>query len=237
MVVIKSFLQKNNMLYLVQSITLRELIKLLPFVSIISLPEVERWGTQRVNNIMQEIWKVYPKLEWVMVSNMGNVKTLDVNVKTKLGSRNYKELNRKITQSTKVKNKTKYGVVNLHSKTYHVHRLVAETFIPNPEQKICVNHIDGDGLNNMVENLEWCTFQENNHHTAKVLRRMGKIINGRNLTEIADTLGSKTHSLVNDRIRRGWCKDCALTITNGGTCVHRVKKPYPKNRKSKLKNN
>ena len=72
-----------------------------------------------------------------------------------------------------------YLLINLYkngkSYTKLVHRLVAETFVPNPTYKPEVNHKDGNPKNNNITNLEWVTAAENVHHSYKVLHRRGSM--------------------------------------------------------------
>lgn len=107
---------------------------------------------------MEEIWKTIKGFENYKVSNTGKVYSLD---KSKV-------------MKPWVINSGYYciGLSNREiSKRKLVHRLVALTFIENPLNKEQVNHIDGNKLNNNVDNLEWTTASENVNHN-KVLGRL-----------------------------------------------------------------
>lgn len=116
-----------------------------------------------------EIWKSldflgYPNYE---VSNMGRIKTL-----------NYKRSGKEKILKTY---KDKYGYLISHlynnskGKTYFVHRLVALTFIPNPEKLPMINHKDESRDNNCVENLEWCDCKYNLNYGSRNIRLRKKL--------------------------------------------------------------
>lgn len=93
------------------------------------------------------------------ISNLGKVKSLERVTKIPNSYRKEKE------KILKASVRSGYYVVNLRKnnirKSYQIHRLVAQAFIPNPENKSYVNHIDFNKKNNNVSNLEWCTQKEN----------------------------------------------------------------------------
>lgn len=70
----------------------------------------------------------------------------------------------KLKEEMHITNQSGYEIVNINGRVLLIHRIVAECFIPNPENKPIVNHKDGNKTNNHVENLEWCTNSENVQH-------------------------------------------------------------------------
>ena len=111
---------------------------------------------------MKEIWKDYKNYEGLyQVSNLGRMRSLDRWVNSKNGSMQF----RKGRILKLGNNKQGYLSVNLCKnnkiKTYLVHRIIAEVFLPNPDNLPQVNHKDEDKTNNSVDNLEWCTQSYN----------------------------------------------------------------------------
>ena len=85
-------------------------------------------------------------------------------------SRNYNKTGRIKKLKPFLNPRLGYLQINLGKRSHYIHRLVAETFIPNPENKPEVNHKNGIRNDNRVENLEWCLHSENIKHSYDVLK-------------------------------------------------------------------
>lgn len=121
---------------------------------------------------MEEVWKDIKGYERLyQISNFGNVRSLDrvFYQKNPWGfCSTFKYKGRKISPTT---NRNGYYYVDLTNrqkrKRFYVHRLVAESFIPKDCNRPHINHKDLNKKNNNVENLEWCSREENMRHAVK----------------------------------------------------------------------
>lgn len=135
----------------------------------------------------EEIWKGIEGYETLyQISNQGIVKSLDRIIKHKTGK--LQPIKGLILKGDT--NNAGYHRIRLFSisskERVFVHRLVAQTFIPNPLNLPCVNHKDGNKKNNRVDNLEWTNYPDNIKHaysTGLAIHPVGEQWHNSKLTE------------------------------------------------------
>lgn len=157
---------------------------------------------------MEEVWKDIKGYEGsYQVSNLGRVKSID-----RLDSANHR-LRGKI-KSTSIRPNGYENVIlckNSKRKGYSVHRLVAEAFISNPENKPQVNHIDENKTNNRVNNLEWCTNKDNMNYGSRTTKALVKISKSVYCFETSKTYINARHA--SDEL--GLSRECVRDVCLG----------------------
>lgn len=128
-------------------------------------------------NNSKEIWKDIQYYEgFYQVSNTGKVRSCDRTIVDSIGRKHF--YNGQVLTPMVVAGG--YLEVNLsrgdERKPFHIHRLVAQAFLPNPKNLPCINHIDENKQNNAAQNLEWCSYKYNTNYGTC----MGRAIQTRN---------------------------------------------------------
>lgn len=111
-----------------------------------------------------------------------------------------------------------YNTICLSNKgikyNFQVHRLVANAFIPNPNNYHCVNHKDENKLNNSVENLEWCTHSYNTNYGTCIERYSTK--NKKSIQQLKDgVLVNEFASAIDAEKQYGFCRSSISQCCNG----------------------
>ena len=111
-----------------------------------------------------------------------------------------------------------YLRVSIGKQLMFVHRLVAEKYIPNPDNKTQVNHKDGNKLNNCVDNLEWVSNQENrNHAIDNGLYLIGEKCPWHKITE-EDVIYIRRHK--NEKTQKEWAEIYGVSRSTIGDIIH-----------------
>ena len=130
-----------------------------------------------------EIWKSHPDIEGIEVSTLGRVRTLD---RLESSEERTQFTKGRVLKQSENSNGYLQVCFRMNNKSFYkrVHRLVAQTFLPNPDGFQMVNHRDCNRKNNNVENLEWCTASYNSKYREKFGNALSKPVLAINLSTL-----------------------------------------------------
>lgn len=188
-----------------------------------------------------EIWKDIKGYEGLyQVSNLGRVRSLPRGEGySKRNHIHYLKPDRSL--KNKGEYETFYERVTLCkegiTKRYSVHRLVAQAFIPNPDNKPHINHIDCDGTHNWVENLEWVTHSENMLWCHKLGRcsnlkatKQSKIVCRENAVKFGKAFYGSAFvgidAVKKDNRIKAYCADCGAIFSRCMDLIRTMVHPY-----------
>jgi predicted XRE-type DNA-binding protein len=149
-----------------------------------------KWLNDVVAELPIEEWRDVVGYEgYYMVSNIGNVKSIDRLITFVRNNKEQTSLKQGKPLNPVPDPKNGYPTVCLakehNNRATFVHVIVAKAFVPNPYNKPFVNHIDGVKANNRVENLEWVTAKENTEHAFRIgLIKSGEEANHAKITDV-----------------------------------------------------
>lgn len=120
--------------------------------------------------MITELWRDIPGLIHYQASSLGRIRSKDriIPHRTKGGVMAHQKWPQKILKLKQMKSGYLFFIPGYKQKNISVHRAVALAFIPNPDSKREVNHINGNKKDNAVENLEWVTPKENMRHAISI---------------------------------------------------------------------
>ena len=170
----------------------------------------------------QEYWVPIPGYEnYYEISNLANIRSINRSILTKSG---YLKPEKERTLTQRISNKGYLTVTlskNGQSNTKAVHRLLAQAFIPNPDNKPIINHRNGNKLDNAIDNLEWVTYSENAFHAYRTGLYKSKERKRRSIVDTCTgiTYPSIKKAAVHLKINYATCRNYLSSYNTNPTCL------------------